>query len=64
MLVLTASAVTTRPHGLHSNVCIGGNSAWAIVRTKCIVSPQHGQATYSLYSRIRLFPDTRKPQAQ
>jgi hypothetical protein len=56
MLVLTASAVTTRPHGLHSNVCIGGKSAWATVRANRIVSPQHGQATYSLYSRIRLSP--------
>src|ERR1700758_1996422 len=56
MLVLTASAETTRPHGLHSNVCIGGKSAWATVRANCIVSPQHGQATYSLYSRIRLSP--------
>jgi hypothetical protein len=58
MLVLTAS-VTTRPHGLHSNVCIGGKSAWSTVRANCMVSPQHGQAAYSLYSRIRLFPDTR-----
>src|SRR5215470_18407697 len=47
---LTASAVTARPHGLHSNVS-SGNSAWNAVRASCIVSPQHGQATY-WYSRI------------
>jgi hypothetical protein len=61
-LALTASAVTTRPQGLHSNVCIGGKSAWPSVRVNCIASPQHGQATYSLYSRIRLFPRYTKPR--
>jgi hypothetical protein len=59
MLMPTASVVTTRPHGLHSNVCIGAESAWSTVRASCIVSPQHGQAAYSLYSRIRLSPITR-----
>jgi hypothetical protein len=63
MVPLTASAVTARPQDLHSNVCIGGNSTWATVRVSCIVSPQHGQATYSLYSRIRLSP-IHKPRAE
>src|SRR5215472_8416527 len=57
---LTASAVTARPHGLHSNVS-SGNSAWNAVRASCILSPQHGQATYSVYSRIRLSPYPRPP---
>src|SRR5262249_12605122 len=43
---LTASAVTATPHGLHSNVS-SSNSAWNAVCARCIVSPQHGQTTYS-----------------
>src|SRR6516164_10149180 len=57
LVPVTASAVTARPHGLHSNVS-SGNSAWNAVRASCIVSPQHGQATY-WYSRIFDYPRTR-----
>src|SRR6516162_3566737 len=59
-VLLTASAVTARPHGLHSNVS-SDNSAWNAVRASCIVSPQHGQATYS-YSRIFDCPRTHARQ--
>jgi len=31
---------------------------WDAVRASRIVSPQHGQATHSLYSRFRLSPHT------
>src|SRR6516164_2349192 len=61
-VLLTASAVTARPHGLHSNVS-SGSSAWNAVRASCIVSPQHGQATYS-YSRILLSPHPCPPSGR
>src|SRR6516165_4374045 len=59
-VLLTASAVTARPHGLHTNVS-SDNSAWNAVRASRIVSPQHGQATYS-YSRIFDCPRTHARQ--
>jgi terminase large subunit-like protein len=63
MLPRSASVATTRPHGLHSNVCISLRLARDPVRTNCIFSLQHGQATYSLSSCIGICPHHATPRA-
>ena len=39
MLPRNASAVSIRPHGLQSNICISARLGWDPVRANCILSP-------------------------
>jgi hypothetical protein len=45
-----------RPHGLHSNVRIGGKSAWDTVRANCIVSRRTGKPLTRRSHGFRLSP--------